>query len=193
MSNEEVAPETNGVAWRSLQRLPLPRRSRAWTAPPSNAVGDHRARGRLRPDSRPPRQTRHRLRRAGNDHRPSKRGRDGLWAGSGLARGSEHDPLAGEPGNDSCGGDLVDIVRARVKSRHCCRACDQRERELSDVKIGALCWNQYTDWPSLLEAGIRADRLGYSSLWTWDHLYPIVGDPHGPNYEGGSPSRPGLC
>jgi alkanesulfonate monooxygenase SsuD/methylene tetrahydromethanopterin reductase-like flavin-dependent oxidoreductase (luciferase family) len=61
---------------------------------------------------------------------------------------------------------------------------DQTERELSDVKIGALCWNQYTDWPSLLEAGIRADRLGYSSLWTWDHLYPIVGDPHGPNYEG---------
>ena len=58
------------------------------------------------------------------------------------------------------------------------------ERELSDVKIGALCWNQYTDWPSLLEAGIRADRLGYSSLWTWDHVYPIVGDSHGPNYEG---------
>ncbi len=55
---------------------------------------------------------------------------------------------------------------------------------MSEVKIGALCWNQYTDWPSLLEAGIRADRLGYASLWTWDHLYPIVGDPHGPNYEG---------
>ena len=29
------------------------------------------------------------------------------------------------------------------------------------IKFGALCWNQYTDWPSLLEAGIRADRLGY--------------------------------
>ena len=55
---------------------------------------------------------------------------------------------------------------------------------MSEVKIGALCWNQYTDWPSLLEAGIRADRLGYDTLWTWDHLYPIVGDPHGPNYEG---------
>ena len=55
---------------------------------------------------------------------------------------------------------------------------------MSEVKIGALCWNQYTDWPSLLEAGIRADRLGYDSLWTWDHLYPIVGDPHGPNFEG---------
>jgi alkanesulfonate monooxygenase SsuD/methylene tetrahydromethanopterin reductase-like flavin-dependent oxidoreductase (luciferase family) len=55
---------------------------------------------------------------------------------------------------------------------------------VSEVRIGALCWNQYTDWPSLLEAGIRADRLGYTSLWTWDHLYPIVGASDGPNYEG---------
>ena len=52
------------------------------------------------------------------------------------------------------------------------------------VKIGALCWNQYADWPSLLQAGIRADEAGYDSLWTWDHLYPIVGDSTGPNYEG---------
>jgi alkanesulfonate monooxygenase SsuD/methylene tetrahydromethanopterin reductase-like flavin-dependent oxidoreductase (luciferase family) len=53
-----------------------------------------------------------------------------------------------------------------------------------EVKLGALCWNQYTDWEALLEAGIRADRLGYDTLWTWDHLYPIVGDSHGPNFEG---------
>ena len=32
---------------------------------------------------------------------------------------------------------------------------------MTDVRLGALCWNQYTDWPSLLEAGKRADRLGY--------------------------------
>ena len=55
---------------------------------------------------------------------------------------------------------------------------------MTDIKIGALCWNQYTDWPSLLEAGVRAERLGYDTLWTWDHLYPIVGDSNGPNYEG---------
>ncbi len=54
---------------------------------------------------------------------------------------------------------------------------------MSDVRIGALCWNQYTDWPSLLQAGIRADELGYSSLWTWDHLYPIVGSDDGPIFE----------
>jgi alkanesulfonate monooxygenase SsuD/methylene tetrahydromethanopterin reductase-like flavin-dependent oxidoreductase (luciferase family) len=52
------------------------------------------------------------------------------------------------------------------------------------LKLGALCWNQYTDWPSLLEAGRRADRLGFNSLWTWDHLYPIVGSDQGPIFEG---------
>jgi alkanesulfonate monooxygenase SsuD/methylene tetrahydromethanopterin reductase-like flavin-dependent oxidoreductase (luciferase family) len=55
---------------------------------------------------------------------------------------------------------------------------------MSGVKLGLLCWNQNSDWPSLLEAGVRADRLGYDTLWAWDHLYPIVGDPHGPFYEG---------
>jgi alkanesulfonate monooxygenase SsuD/methylene tetrahydromethanopterin reductase-like flavin-dependent oxidoreductase (luciferase family) len=57
---------------------------------------------------------------------------------------------------------------------------------VTEVRIGANCWNQYTDWPSLLEAGVRADRLGYTSLWTWDHLYPIVGSHEGPILEGWS-------
>jgi len=52
------------------------------------------------------------------------------------------------------------------------------------VRFGANCWAQYTDWPSLLEAGERADQLGYYSLWTWDHLYPIVGSATGPMFEG---------
>ena len=51
------------------------------------------------------------------------------------------------------------------------------------IRLGALCWNQYTDWPSLLEAGRRVDRLGYDTLWTWDHLYPIVGSWEGPILE----------
>jgi alkanesulfonate monooxygenase SsuD/methylene tetrahydromethanopterin reductase-like flavin-dependent oxidoreductase (luciferase family) len=55
---------------------------------------------------------------------------------------------------------------------------------MTQVKLGALCWNQYTDWAALLEAGVRADRLGYDSLWTFDHLYPIMGDSHGPIFEG---------
>jgi alkanesulfonate monooxygenase SsuD/methylene tetrahydromethanopterin reductase-like flavin-dependent oxidoreductase (luciferase family) len=52
------------------------------------------------------------------------------------------------------------------------------------IKVGVLPWGQYTDWPSLREVGRRADELGYDSLWTWDHLYPIQGDWRGPIFEG---------
>jgi alkanesulfonate monooxygenase SsuD/methylene tetrahydromethanopterin reductase-like flavin-dependent oxidoreductase (luciferase family) len=55
---------------------------------------------------------------------------------------------------------------------------------MPSIRLGALCWNQYTDWQSLLEAGRRADRLGFDTLWTWDHLYPIVGSWEGPILEG---------
>ena len=55
---------------------------------------------------------------------------------------------------------------------------------MPDIRLGALCWNQYTTWPAMLEAGMRADRLGYDTLWTWDHLYPIVGSDDGPILEG---------
>ena len=47
-----------------------------------------------------------------------------------------------------------------------------------------LAWNQYTDWPALRATAIRADELGYDDLWTWDHLYPIVGNVEGPILEG---------
>jgi alkanesulfonate monooxygenase SsuD/methylene tetrahydromethanopterin reductase-like flavin-dependent oxidoreductase (luciferase family) len=51
------------------------------------------------------------------------------------------------------------------------------------IKLGANCWNQYTDWPSWLAAEQRASALGYDSLWTWDHVYPIVGSHEGPMFE----------
>jgi alkanesulfonate monooxygenase SsuD/methylene tetrahydromethanopterin reductase-like flavin-dependent oxidoreductase (luciferase family) len=52
------------------------------------------------------------------------------------------------------------------------------------IRAGVLVWNQYTSWPAMREAGERVDALGYDSLWTWDHLYPIIGDPEGPFLEG---------
>jgi F420-dependent oxidoreductase-like protein len=55
--------------------------------------------------------------------------------------------------------------------------------EAGAVRLGALAWNQYTDWGDLREAGIRADTLGYDDIWTWDHVYPIVGDHEGPMFE----------
>jgi len=52
------------------------------------------------------------------------------------------------------------------------------------IKLGALVWNQYTSWPAMRDAAVRADERGYDDLWTWDHLYPIVGSDKGPILEG---------
>ena len=51
------------------------------------------------------------------------------------------------------------------------------------LKLGVNNWNQYSDWPSFLKAQQRADELGFDSIWTWDHLYPIVGNHEGPIFE----------
>ena len=52
------------------------------------------------------------------------------------------------------------------------------------TKLGVLLWSQATDWPSFEAAAKRVDQLGYDSLWTWDHLYAIFGDPDQPIFEG---------
>ena len=52
------------------------------------------------------------------------------------------------------------------------------------IQLGMLAWPQYTTWDALREAAVRAEALGYDDIWTWDHLYPIVGSPDGPMYEG---------
>ncbi len=53
----------------------------------------------------------------------------------------------------------------------------------TSMKAGVLAWTQYTTWADMRQVAIDADRLGYDSLWTWDHLYPILGDPDGPFLE----------
>jgi alkanesulfonate monooxygenase SsuD/methylene tetrahydromethanopterin reductase-like flavin-dependent oxidoreductase (luciferase family) len=55
---------------------------------------------------------------------------------------------------------------------------------VGEVRLGVLLWSQATDWPSFERAAIRIDELGYESLWTWDHLYAIFGDPLQPIFEG---------
>lgn len=51
------------------------------------------------------------------------------------------------------------------------------------LKLGADIWNQYTDWPAFKAAHIRAEELGYESLWTMDHVYPPNKPSDGPIFE----------
>ena len=55
---------------------------------------------------------------------------------------------------------------------------------MTDLRLGINLWSQAATWPEVLAAARRVDALGYDSLWTWDHLYAIFGDPHQPIFEG---------
>ena len=55
---------------------------------------------------------------------------------------------------------------------------------MTELKTGILLWSQAAEWPEMLDAARRVDRLGYDHLWTWDHLYAIFGDPYQPIMEG---------
>jgi alkanesulfonate monooxygenase SsuD/methylene tetrahydromethanopterin reductase-like flavin-dependent oxidoreductase (luciferase family) len=55
---------------------------------------------------------------------------------------------------------------------------------MAELKFGAVLWSQATDWAGFLAAAQRADDLGYDTIWTWDHLYAIFGEPHQPVVEG---------
>jgi alkanesulfonate monooxygenase SsuD/methylene tetrahydromethanopterin reductase-like flavin-dependent oxidoreductase (luciferase family) len=48
---------------------------------------------------------------------------------------------------------------------------------VTDLTIGVNLWSQRTSWPDFLAAAQLVDRLGYRSLWTWDHIHAIFGDP----------------
>ena len=55
---------------------------------------------------------------------------------------------------------------------------------MAEVKLGANLWSQASDWPTFLEAGRQAERLGFDHLWTWDHVLAIFGDASQPIFEG---------
>ncbi len=55
---------------------------------------------------------------------------------------------------------------------------------MSDYKVGINLWSQGASWADFLEAAQTIDRLGYESIWTWDHLKAIFGDPDQPIFEG---------
>jgi alkanesulfonate monooxygenase SsuD/methylene tetrahydromethanopterin reductase-like flavin-dependent oxidoreductase (luciferase family) len=52
------------------------------------------------------------------------------------------------------------------------------------LKIGIVLWNQTGTWTDLLDNAQMIDRLGYETLWTWDHVKAIFGNPDQQIHEG---------
>jgi len=55
-----------------------------------------------------------------------------------------------------------------------------------DVKVGVQIPPQHATMSQLRDAWRRAEAMGVDSLWTWDHFYPLSGDPAGTHFEGWS-------
>jgi F420-dependent oxidoreductase-like protein len=52
------------------------------------------------------------------------------------------------------------------------------------MKFGAQLWSQQTSWPQFRDAALRAEDVGWDSVWTWDHMLAIFGPWEQPILEG---------
>ena len=52
------------------------------------------------------------------------------------------------------------------------------------MKFGAQLWSQQSTWPAFRDAALAAERAGWDSVWTWDHLLAIFGPWEQPILEG---------
>jgi probable F420-dependent oxidoreductase len=57
---------------------------------------------------------------------------------------------------------------------------------MARFKVGAQFHPQHTTMDALRAAWREADALGVDSIWTWDHFYPLYGEPDGAHFEGWS-------
>jgi len=51
-------------------------------------------------------------------------------------------------------------------------------------KVGIQLQPQHTTMDHLRQAWRSADAMGVDSIWTWDHFYPLYGEPDGTHFEG---------
>ena len=57
-------------------------------------------------------------------------------------------------------------------------------RSSGSVRFGLLAWPQGTDWPTVRDTAVAAEKAGWDSVWLWDHLMAIIGPDDQPILEG---------
>lgn len=55
---------------------------------------------------------------------------------------------------------------------------------MARFKVGVQLEPQHASIDELRRAWREADAVGVDSIWTWDHFFPLSGDPDGPHFEG---------
>ena len=55
---------------------------------------------------------------------------------------------------------------------------------MARFKVGVQLRPEHTTVADLRRAWREADQLGVDSIWTWDHFFPLFGDPDGRHFEG---------
>ncbi len=55
---------------------------------------------------------------------------------------------------------------------------------MTTLKIGVQLHPEHTSTDAMRRAWREADAAGFDSIWTWDHFFPLTGDPAGTHFEG---------
>lgn len=55
---------------------------------------------------------------------------------------------------------------------------------MGPYRVGVQLQPQHTTWAAYSAAVQQLDGLGVDTLWTWDHFFPLTGDPAGAHFEG---------
>jgi probable F420-dependent oxidoreductase len=55
---------------------------------------------------------------------------------------------------------------------------------MHQIRVGCTVHPQQSTYQQLRDTWLRVEELGADSLWTWDHFFPLYGDPDGMHFEG---------
>ena len=51
------------------------------------------------------------------------------------------------------------------------------------MRIAAQIYPQHAAWTDIRRAVVEAEAMGVDVVYTWDHFYPLLGDPEGRHFE----------
>jgi probable F420-dependent oxidoreductase len=54
---------------------------------------------------------------------------------------------------------------------------------MGELRVGVQVQPQHADYAGMRDAWLEADAIGADMIFTWDHFYPLYGDPDGKHFE----------